>query len=226
MSLHILDHEQGTDEWVKARCGIVTASEVGTIITPSTAQPATNMKTRAYAAQIAAERICGWTEDRYYSDDMERGHLDEPLAVAEYAKRFPDRTITTAGLMVRDDWGFSIGYSPDALVDTDGVIEAKSRRPKVYMQTVYAGEVPAENVAQVQCALLVSGREWCDFATYCGGLPLYLIRVEPDPRWQKALVDAVEAFEAAVADITATYYNRVGSLPATERINHYEGVTF
>jgi hypothetical protein len=35
--LQVFHHlEQGTDEWLKARCGIVTASVVGQFITPKT----------------------------------------------------------------------------------------------------------------------------------------------------------------------------------------------
>jgi hypothetical protein len=41
--------------------------------------------------------------------------------------------------------------------------------------------VPAENMAQLQAGLLVSGREWIDYISYCGGMPLWVKRVEPDP---------------------------------------------
>lgn len=225
MSLTVLaDVIQGTDDWHEQRRGIVTASEVGTIITPSTIKPASNMKARSYAAQVAAERITGWTDPTYVSDDMLRGTLDEPHAVDAYRDLHPRSQVETVGFMVRDDWGFSIGYSPDALVGRDGLLEVKSRRPKAYVQTVYEGKVPNEHVAQVQCALLVSGRKWLDYITYCGGLPLYVIRVEPDPAWQEALVEAVKAFEAAVAEMTLTYHLSVGRLPKTKRIIEQEMV--
>jgi len=50
--------------------------------------------------------------------------------------------------------------------------------------------VPVENMAQIQCGLLVSGRDWCDYLSYSGGMPLYRIRVEPDKRWFKAIASA------------------------------------
>jgi hypothetical protein len=82
--------------------------------------------------------------------------------------------------MVRDDWGFSLGYSPDGLVGDDGLIEVKCRRQKKHLQTILADEVPPENMAQLQCGLLVSGREWIDYVSYCGGMPMYVKRVYPD----------------------------------------------
>jgi hypothetical protein len=36
-------------------------------------------------------------------------------------------------------------------------------------------------MAQLQCGLLVSGREWIDYVSYCGGMPMYVKRVLPDP---------------------------------------------
>ena len=122
--------------------------------------------------------------------------------------------------MVRDDWGFSIGYSPDGLVGEDGLIEVKSRAPKKHLATILADEVPPECMAQIQCGLLVSGREWCDYLSYCGGMPMWPKRVYPDPMWFGAIIAAVTNFEAAVADITNTYREAVAGLPATERIDY------
>ena len=48
MSLKIFeDLMQGTPEWLAARRGIVTASVVGQLITPSTVKPAKNDRSRA-----------------------------------------------------------------------------------------------------------------------------------------------------------------------------------
>ena len=48
MTLKIYDHrDQGSPEWLAARRGIVTASVVGQLITPSTVKPAKNDRSRA-----------------------------------------------------------------------------------------------------------------------------------------------------------------------------------
>jgi hypothetical protein len=223
MSLHILaDLIQGTDEWHDQRRGIVTASVVGRLITAATVKVAENDYSRALTAQLAAERITGYTDPTYVSDDMLRGTFDEPFAVDVYREHYAP--VKTVGFMVRDDWGFPIGYSPDGLVGDAGLIEVKSRRQKKQLQTILADEVPPENMAQLQCGLLVSGRDWIDYVSYCGGMPLYVKRVHPDPKWQDAIVAAVTQFEKAAALMSADYAKAVEGLPMTERVIEEEMV--
>ena len=224
MTLQVSDRlEQGSDEWLTARRGIVTASVVGTLITPSQVKPANNVESRALTALLASERITGWTEDGYVGAAMERGWDDEPRAVEAYEDRHAVE-VAHVGFMVRDDWGFRIGYSPDGLVGDDGLIEIKSRAPKKHLQTVLTDSVPAENVAQIQAGLLVSGREWCDYVSFCGGMPLWVIRVTPDPRWFEAIIAATAALEEAVQRMATDYTTAVEGLPLTERVdyNHVE----
>lgn len=224
MTLHEYpDLIQGTDEWHEVRLGIVTASVVGQLITGRTLQAAANPASRAIVAQLVAERITGWADPTYVSDDMERGWEDEPRARDAYAEH---RGVEVAemGFMVRDDWGFPIGYSPDGLVGDDGLIEIKSRRPKKHLQTILADRVPAENMAQIQCGLLVSGREWCDYISYAGGMPLWVKRVYPEPTWYAAISDAVRVFEEIAVEMTADYRSAVVGLPMTERVTEMDMV--
>lgn len=124
------------------------------------------------------------------------------------------------GFMVREFNGHRLGYSPDGLVWEDGLIEIKSRRQKKHLATILTDEVPLENMAQIQTGLLVSGRAWCDYVSYCGGMPLYIKRVLPDPRWVTAINDALTKFEDDAAQMIAAYNNMVGGHPVTERIDH------
>lgn len=219
--LHELpDLIQGTDEWHAQRRGLVTASVVGQLVTTKTLKPAANETSRGLTALLVAERITGHTDPTYLSDDMIRGIEDEPRAREKYSEHHAP--VRETGFMVRDDWGYRIGYSPDGVVNNDGLIEIKSRRQKVHLATVLADEVPAENVAQLQCGLLVSGRDWIDYVSYCGGMPLYVKRVYPDPRWAEAIVAAVEQFERTAEQMVSDYLERVDGLPTTERIDHYD----
>lgn len=218
------DLEQGTDEWLAARCGIITASVVGQLITPKTVKPAANDYSRALTMTLAAERITGHVEPIFANAAMERGTLDEPYARELYSEHYAPTT--EVGFMVRDDFGFQIGYSPDGLVGDDGLIEIKSRNQKIQLKTILADEVPLENMAQIQCGLLVSGRAWLDYVSYCGGMPLYVNRVLPDPKWHKAIIEAVASFEASVTQMLDTYQTATLGRPQTERINHYEDMRF
>lgn len=121
------DIEQGSDEWLAVRQGILTASEMRLILTPAM-RTASNDKERAHLFELIGQRITGYTEPHYISDDMLRGHEDEVAARIRYAEHFAP--VTECGFVTNDDHGVVIGYSPDGLVGDDGLIECKSRRQK------------------------------------------------------------------------------------------------
>jgi len=206
--------EQGSDEWHDLRRGILCASEVRHIITP-TLKIADNEKTRAHVWEIAAQRITRHVEPTYIGDEMLRGHEDEILARALYSEKYAPAT--ECGFVTNDEWGFTIGYSPDGLVGDDGLIECKSRRQKFQIETIVTGEVPDEHTLQLQAGLLVTRRKWIDYVSYSGGLPMAVVRVEPDLIIQAAIIDAATAFEARVAEIVALYREKSSGLFATER---------
>jgi predicted phage-related endonuclease len=215
MTLHVYELEQRSDEWYEARRGLITASIMGQLVTPATLRTANNDKSRAIHAELAAERITGWSDNTYTSWDMQRGIDDEPIARDYYARHHAP--VTQVGFMVREFDGFKCGYSPDGLVGDDGLIEVKCPRAKSAIPAVIADEAPAEYMAQLQAALLVSGREWVDFIPFVGGLPFYVKRVYADPEWQHVITEAVTAAETAIAAIVTDYARATKGLPATER---------
>ena len=204
------DLYQGTEEWMAARCGMLTASEMGLILTP-TFKAAKNEKERAHLYELLAQRITGYVEPRYVSDDMLRGQDDEVEALALYARHYAPTE--AAGFITNDKWGFTIGYSPDALVGSDGLVEVKSRRQKFQIETfvvhVAEGTIPADFVIQVQTGLLVTERAWCDLVSYSGGLPMAVIRTYPDPAVQDAIISAAGDFEKRLAEALTRYRQAV-----------------
>lgn len=195
--VHHAELIQGSEEWLAARRGLLTASEMKCIITP-TLKVADNDKTRTHLWELLAQRVTGYVEPQYISDDMLRGMDDEIIARDLYAKNYAP--VEEIGFITNDRWGFTIGYSPDGLVGDDGLIEAKSRRQKFQVETLAVGEVPADFMIQLQTGLLVSERQWIDFISYSGGLPMFVKRVEADPVVQDAILAAASAFEAKLAD--------------------------
>lgn len=191
---------QGSDEWLACRLGLLTASEMKLIITP-TLKAASNDKERSHLYELLAQRITGYVEPRYVSDDMLRGVEDEIRARILYAEHYAP--VEEVGFITNDKWGFTLGYSPDGLVGDDGLIECKSRRQKfqveTYLECVSENKVPADYLMQIQTGLLVSERQWLDFVSYSGGLPMVVIRVYPDAAVQDAILSASAAFEERLA---------------------------
>lgn len=212
---------QGSEAWLEARRGIVTASVVGQLVTP-TLKVANNDTSRGLLLTLAAERITGNVEETYVTRDMERGTLDEPYARDYYTEHYAP--VTEVGF-IRYEWGtYTLGYSPDGLVGDNGLIEIKSRRQKKHLQTILADEVPRENLAQIQAGLLVTGREWCDYISFCSGMPLYAKRVYRLDPWQDVITKAVMDAEIAIQKHVKTFETVTENMPATKRLNHFEEI--
>lgn len=214
--------EQGSDLWLQLRCGRLTASEMCKIITP-TLKVADNKDTRTHLWELLFQRVTGFVEPQYVSDAMLRGQGDEILARAAYEEHFA--SVEQTGFITNGKWGFTLGYSPDGLVGADGLIECKSRAGKYQVQTITEDDVPAEYMIQLQTGLLVSEREWIDFISYSGGLPMFVKRVLPDPEMQAAIVKAATAFEDRLADAERAYRASLAAMPKlipTERRDDME----
>ena len=223
-----LDLEQVSPEWFEARRGIITASVVGQLITPSTVKPASNDKSRALVWELIAQRITGFIYPTFTNDDMARGNLAEIVARDWYsAERAP--VIQMGFMRIDAEWG-SLGFSPDGLVGDDGFIEVKSPRHKSHLQTVVNAAMPIDYMPQIQGGLLASGRAWCDFISWPGGMAPYVQRITPDPMWQEAIKGAVSHYEAEAARVLATYNERTAGMPVPALIDNYsddtDGFTF
>lgn len=176
---------------------------------------ADNDTARGLTITLAAERITGHVEETPMTSHMWRGVEEEPLAREKYIEHHAP--VEEVGFIVRKFRGYQIGYSPDGLVGKHGLIEIKSRLPKKQVQTVLADEIPAENMAQIQTGLLVTGRKWCDYVSYSGGMALWVKRVTPERKWFAVIKEAAKKFEADATEITTRYSESVAGLPMTTR---------
>jgi hypothetical protein len=218
---------QGSDEWHELRRGVFTATAVKHAITP-TLKIADNDKTRGHIYELAAQRITGYVEPSYVSDHMLRGMSDEILARELYSRRYAP--VRETGFVTNDKWGFTIGYSPDGVVGERGLIEVKSHLQKIHLETILhhidTGEIPADYMLQCQTGLLVTERDWLDLVSYCGGMPMYVMRVYPDAKVHAAIIEAARAFhtrlESVLAGYRAALTDRAEFLTPTERVIEQE----
>lgn len=217
------DLPQGSDAWLQARAGIPTASVMGQLITSSTLKPAKNDTARSLTAHLVAEKLTGYVEDSYTSADMERGQMSEPYARQLYAEH-TGQEVDECGFVLRTEYDFKVGWSPDGLCGYFGGIEIKAPRAKKHIKTMLEDQVPPEHMPQVQTGLFVSGREWLDFVSYCGGHPLFIKRVYPEPAWHEGIAATVRHFEQEATRMIKAYKAAGKGMPVAERINFYEEI--
>ncbi len=187
---------------------------------PSVIAVADSKESASLTNLLVAERITGHTDPSFVSSDMWRGIEHEPIARDVYSGHY--QQAVEVGFMVRQEDGWTLGYSPDGLVADDGLVEIKCPRSKTHLATILADKVPSYYMAQCQAALLVSGRKWLDYVSFCGGMPLFVKRVPPDPEWHAAIEAACRQFETTAAEMVAAYEQKTAGLPKTERVMELE----
>jgi hypothetical protein len=117
---------------------------------------------------------------------------------------------------------YGIGYSPDGLVGTDGLIEIKSAKQRIQVERIVFGGGADSHMIQIQVGLFVSGRKWCDFVSFSNGMPLHVERVLPDAKIHKAILEAKSSFDVVVNSIAAAYRFKTKGLPVAEYIEELQ----
>lgn len=190
--MKIIDCQQGSDEWLQARLGIVTASELDALITPLwEPRKIDGEGVSTYLATKIAERWRGSPLPSFSGGAMEQGSIREEEAIPWYELEC-DTDVRRVGFITTDDG--KLGCSPDGLCDGYG-IEVKCPLPHTHVRWLLAGELPKDHRAQVHGGMLVTGLPQWKFISYCRGFPPLVLTVEADPEIQEAIRAAVSAFQ-------------------------------
>lgn len=182
--MEVIKCEQGSEEWYKAKLGIVSTSNFDKVLNSGTGRG-------LYMRRLAAERLTGITQPGYSNDNMENG-LDLEGAARSYYLN--NSEVEQVGFVKRDDW---VGASPDGLVGKDGLIEIKCPLPSTHIDYILKGKMPTCYRPQVQGQLWVTKRDWCDWVSYCPtvkGRPFFSVRILRDEKYINVLRLAVEQF--------------------------------
>jgi len=192
--LTVYDCEQGSEDWFRARMGIPTASEFGTVLAPRAGSE--GKMRRTYLHKLAGEIITGEPMERYGNAHMDRGHAMEAEARSLYAF-MSDADPTQIGFLRNGQKG----CSPDSLIGDAGMLEIKTKLPHLLIDCILKDDFPAEHKAQCQGALWVAEREWVDIAVYWPRMPLFVKRAYRDEEYISKLSDAIDAFNADLAAV-------------------------
>lgn len=186
MALEIFQElEQGSNLWRDVRAGLITASEFSQL--SAKGQGKTR---RTLMLKKSGERITGNPSESYSNEHMERGKEQEATARELYIAH-TGAEVVACGFMKNGN----VGYSPDGCIGDNGLVEIKSRLAHIQADTLLSGEVPTENMAQIQGGLWISKREYLDYISYTPGMPLFIKRILPDLVYIDNLAREIAAFE-------------------------------
>jgi hypothetical protein len=194
--MKIIDCLQGSTEWALARAGVVTASEIDDLVSP-TLKLREGETPKKYLYAKLAERIMGYKEDAMGSGGtfpMQNGSILEKVALPWYEFTH-NVSVKRVGFITTQDG--KIGCSPDGLIEGRQCgLEIKCPMAATHLKYLLGGGVPAEYVTQVQFSMFVTGyAEWV-FVSYNPNLPPFIVHTVRN-------LEAMKAFEAALKPFLA-----------------------
>lgn len=202
--MKIIDCEQRSTEWFRARCGVVTASEFDALVTPKW-KIKEGQGPETYLCQKVAEKLMGWSKDELQPLSawvVDQGKIVETIAVPWYEFTY-DCKVQRVGFCVSDDG--RLGCSPDGILPNGEGLEIKSPQPDNAIRYLLAGKVPDDYLAQIHFSMYVTGFKAWNFVSYSRNLPALVLRVARDEAIQLVIEQALDAFyarfDAALAKI-------------------------
>jgi len=196
-----IDLIQGSPEWITARLGFVSASNIDSVMSKGKSGEAIGRK--KYKTRLVAERLTGQPVESYSNDAMAWGVQTEGEARMAYEAAtgtFVDQT----GFWKHPEIQW-VGCSPDGLIGEDGGCEYKCPNTTTHLDYLFTQEIPSDYYKQIQMNLWVTGRKWWDFCSYDPRLPeknrLFIKRVERDNPMIEAMELEVKQFLKEVEEL-------------------------
>jgi hypothetical protein len=203
-----LECVQGSELWLKLRCGYVTASRVKDAIDVTTKGKFTAARAE-YRSELISERLTGIPYPRFVTRDMQWGLDHEAEARAAY-ELHAEELVDTTGFVIHPQVSM-FGASPDGLVGNDGLIQIKCPSTKTHLDWIQTGVVPVDHVFQMLAEMSCTGREWCDFVSFDPRMPshlqLFVRRYERDEK-------LIRAQDEGIADFNHEIERFMNALPA------------
>lgn len=191
---------QRSPEWWAYRAGRATGSRIGDIITTNK-NGSYSARRATYMKLLVAERLSGVPQGNGRTvRDLDARSALEPQARKAYG--FYYAPVREIGFIDHPRIGFA-GVSPDGLVGDVGMVEFKALDGAQHIELMETGEIDADYLAQMQFGLACSGRQWCDFGSFCPTMQeehkLWVRRIPRDDLIIKQMETEVEKFLDEVA---------------------------
>lgn len=193
--------EQGSDEWLALRLGLITGSRFKDVMTKNKGLTEAAAR-RNYRAELVVERLTQQQVERYRSKAMDWGNTTEELAATTYMLA-TGNDLERCGFYKHTIYEF--GVSPDRkLVDLNGCVEIKCYEVANHIQTLRNGHMPPEHKAQVQSEIWFTDTDFCDFVSFVPELPknaqLFIERIYRDDAYIQNMEQELIQFQTEVQE--------------------------
>ncbi|GHH52990.1 lambda exonuclease family protein [[Pseudomonas] boreopolis] len=205
----VINCAQGSEEWLRARAGVITASMFNVARQRLKSGPNKGDFTEAaknYAFRLAIERISGDPLDEGFETyAMRRGHELEPAARAELEVQ-TGLIIQRAGFVLSDDGAF--GASADGLIGADDGCELKCFIDPSKLRAFHIDNDAGDVMEQAQGCMWITERSHWHIALYCPALApvgkqLWWKRFERDEAFIEQMQADLDSFRALVDSFQA-----------------------
>ena len=194
-------YPQGSEDWLRARAGKVTASMFKDARSKLKKSGEPTEAALNYAFKVAVEAISGIPMDEGFQTwQMRRGNELEPEARDLYAIR-TGNTVDLCSFITTDCESY--GASADGLIGEDGGLEIKCLVSPERIRNAILNYDISEWIDQVQGGMWITGRKWWDFVIYCPALSgvgreLTIWHIERDEDYIAQLESDLGAFTGIV----------------------------
>lgn len=193
--MEIIECNQLDEAWFKARIGSIGGSAISSVVAKGKGKMRKDLLYR-----LAGEILSGQKYEGYSNHHMDRG-VEEESAARELYSFVTDNEVRQVGLVRDSDHKH---YSPDGLIEPDGILEIKSAIPSIHIERIVTDKIELNYERQIAWGLHICNRKWCDFVSYSplvSTKPIWIKRIVRGEHLIKELNDEADKFLLELAQL-------------------------
>jgi predicted phage-related endonuclease len=185
-----LQFDQGTDAWLRAKLGVISASNISKVL----AKKGTDTRS-GYLAELIGQ-ICTGQMDELNAKALDFGKVNESAARASYEFESGNK-VEQVGFIYGP--GQRTGCSPDGMITkkNKGVEIKVPYTSKVFIEFLTMGKIKKEYQMQCQFSLWVTGFDTWDFVNFNPRMKknmLHFVTIERDEKTMELFNEAIPEF--------------------------------
>lgn len=185
--------EQGSEKWIQARLGVISASRASDLIAKDRSGKGPGKSRRTYLRQLVAEVATGGQKDQGSFKQTEHGHAHEATAREMFA--FHVGAPVHQVPFIYGDISMRYGCSPDGIVDEQSGVEIKNPYDTaIFLDFLLDGEIKPEYIEQIQFSMFCTGLPYWHMAMHAPAMrknSFHAVTLERDESRMTTFKDAV-----------------------------------